>query len=138
MKLKFSDKHCPENDKFVFEQLKAHNSNIIERDLEPVSFYFKDENEKIIAGLTGKTQWGGLLIEILWVHEDYRSQSLGAKLLDKAERIAIERQCQNIVVETMGFQAKDFYLKQGFEVFGTVENSEPRLNCYYLKKKLNH
>lgn len=129
--------HSKLDDEFVFEQLKTHNSNIIERDLNPVSLYFKDENEHIVAGLTGKTQWGGLLVDILWVHEDYRGQSLGTKLLDEAESIARKRNCENIVLDTMGFQAKEFYLKQGFQVFGIVENSKAKLNCYYMKKVLN-
>ncbi len=138
MELKFSDIHSKADDEYVFEQLKEHNSNIIERDFEPVSFYYRDENEQIVAGLTGKTQWGGLLIDILWVHQDYRNQSLGAKLLAKAEQIARQRNCQNIVLETMGFQAKDFYLQNGFAVFGVVENADPILNCYYMKKVLNN
>ena len=134
--LKLIDTHCPESDKFVYEQLKEHNANRVGRDKAPVSLYFKNENHDIVAGLTGRTQWGALVIEILWVHQDYRGQSLGERLINRATEVALQQSCQNMVVETMGFQAKDFYLKQGFEIFGVVDHSEPAFCCYYLKKML--
>ena len=134
MEFTFSDKASNEDDTFVIEQLKKHNGELSNRDSERVSLYFRNETNEIVAGLLGKSQWGGLLIEILWVHEEHRGSSLGSKLIQKCIQIAEDRNCQNIIVETMGFQAKDFYLKQGFEVFGTVENTNPELNCYYMKK----
>ena len=39
-------------------------------------------------------------------------------------------------LDTFDFQAKDFYLKHGYEIFGTLENCPPNHNRYYLKKAL--
>lgn len=136
MSLKLIETHDKQDDNYVLEQLRRHNASVVERDIAPVSLYFKDEDGNIFAGLTGRTQWGALHIEILWVSEESRGESLGAKLVKRAIDIAKERKCQNVILETMGFQAKGFYLKQGFEVFGVVENENPELSCFYLKKVL--
>lgn len=39
--------------------------------------------------------------------------------------------------DTFDFQAKDFYLKRGYEIFGELENSpRPGHKRFYLKKTL--
>ena len=39
--------------------------------------------------------------------------------------------------DTFDFQAKDFYLKQGYEIFGVVDSSpRPGHKRYYMKKVL--
>ena len=61
---------------------------------------------------------------------------MGTKLLNEIEKIAIEEKCNLIHLDTFDFQAKDFYIKQGYEVFGVLEHC-PANHCrYYLKKKL--
>lgn len=74
--------------------------------------------------------------DILWVSEEYRKSGLGTKLLREIEKIAVEENCNLIHLDTFDFQAKDFYLKHGYEVFGVLEDC-PENHCrYYLKKKL--
>jgi hypothetical protein len=42
-----------------------------------------------------------------------------------------------IHLDTFDFQAKGFYLKQGYAIFSTLENSPVQgCNRYYLQKKL--
>lgn len=36
-----------------------------------------------------------------------------------------------------GFQAKDFYLKQGYEIFTVLDECTEYNKVYYLKKKIN-
>ena len=61
---------------------------------------------------------------------------LGSKLLAEVERTAVEAGCTLIHLDTFDFQAKDFYLRHGYEVFGVLEDC-PEGHCrYYLKKKL--
>lgn len=38
-----------------------------------------------------------------------------------------------IKLDTLSFQALDFYLKEGFQVYGTIENAGSHTH-YYLKK----
>ena len=96
-----------------------------------------DEQNNVIAGCYAKMYcWNVIYLDILWVDEKYRKHGLGSKLLKEIERFAIEEKCSLIHLDTFDFQAKDFYLKHGYEVFGVLEDC-PKDHCrYYLKKKL--
>lgn len=96
-----------------------------------------DEDNNIIAGCYAKMYcWNVIYIDILWVDERYRKHGLGSKLLEEIEKIAKEQNCSLIHLDTFDFQAKDFYLRQGYEVFGVLEDC-PQNHCrYYLKKKV--
>ena len=41
-----------------------------------------------------------------------------------------------IHLDTCDFQSKDFYLKQGYEIFGVLDNCPKGHKRYYLKKML--
>ncbi|MDE7361570.1 MAG: GNAT family N-acetyltransferase [Oscillospiraceae bacterium] len=94
-----------------------------------------DESGKVIAGCIAEVNhWNALHINALWVSEDYQKHGLGSRLLKEVEAIAAENGCALSHLSTFDFQAKDFYLKHGYEIFGTLENS-PEGHCrYYLKK----
>ena len=73
-------------------------------------------------------------IDTLWVDSKYRGKGLGAKLLAEIEKTAKAKGCYLIHLDTFDFQAKEFYEKQGYEVFGVLEDC-PKCHCrYYLKK----
>ena len=57
------------------------------------------------------------------------------QLLIKAERLAKENECDFIKLDTLSFQALDFYKKQGYEVWGAIPNAG-RHTHYYLKKDI--
>ena len=96
-----------------------------------------DDNRNIIAGCVARMYcWKVAYVDTLWVHETYRGKGLGAKLLAEVENTAKEKGCYLIHLDTFDFQAKEFYEKQGYKVFGTLEDC-PKEHCrYYLKKKL--
>ncbi len=96
-----------------------------------------DENGTILAGCCGEVYcWNVACIDMLWVDERHRGRGLGARLLAEVEQAAMEENCSLIHLDTFDFQAKDFYLRHGYEVFGALEDC-PEGHCrYYLKKKL--
>lgn len=96
-----------------------------------------DEYGSIIAGCIAKMYcWNVIYIDILWVDEKYRKSGLGTRLLNEIEAVALEEKCSLIHLDTFDFQAKDFYIKNGYEIFGVLEDC-PKEHCrYYLKKKL--
>lgn len=96
-----------------------------------------DKNGAVIAGcLAEVSQWNALHVGILWVSDEYQKRGLGSRLLNEVETTAAENGCMLAHLSTFGFQAKDFYLKHGYEVFGVLENC-PEGHCrYYLKKTL--
>ncbi len=81
--------------------------------------------------------WNAVQVGALWVDAKYRKQGLGSQLLETVEKIAAERGCTLIHLDTFDFQAKDFYVKQGYKVFGIL-NDSPEGHCrYYLSKRLS-
>lgn len=92
---------------------------------------------EIIAGILSKMYcWNCLYIDVLWVKEEYRNQGLGSNLLKEIEGIAKEKGCHLIHLDTFDFQAKDFYLKYGYEIFGVLDQCPEGHKRYFLKKSI--
>lgn len=81
-----------------------------------------DENQNVIAGILGGTYWGWLHIDILWVDENFRSKKIGSRLLIAAENEAKKRGCHSVHVDTMSWQAPEFYKKHGYELISELDN----------------
>lgn len=93
-----------------------------------------DEHGKIVAGLIGMLYWGCAYVEILWVDKEHRKDGIGSLLLKEIEQEVKEKGGHMIHLDTFDFQAKDFYLKNGFEIFGILDDCPEGHKRYYLKK----
>lgn len=99
--------------------------------------YVVKKNNNIIAGITAKIyMWGILFIDILFIAETHRKKNLGTYLLNKVEDEAKKEGATLVHLDTFDFQAKDFYLKHGYEIFGVLDNCPPGHQRFYLKKAL--
>ncbi|WP_232700209.1 GNAT family N-acetyltransferase [Brevibacillus daliensis] len=107
-----------------------------EFEVEDVSLILKDEDGKIFGGLTGYTHWQCLNVDIFWIDENVRGQGYGKKMLQMAEDLAREKKCRLIKLDTLSFQAPDFYQKQGYTIYGTLEDFPEGCTHYYLYKKV--
>lgn len=97
----------------------------------------KDSKGNIIAGINSKMYcWKCLYIDSLWVDVNYRKEGLGTKLITEIEEIAVKRGCKLIHLDTFDFQAKDFYIKQGYEIFGVLDDCPENHRRYYMKKNM--
>ena len=81
------------------------------------------------------TQWNWLFIKLLWVSEELRGQGFGRALMSSAEQEALARGCTNIYLDTFSFQARDFYERLGYEVFGQLTDFPPGHKRYFLQKR---
>ncbi|MEG0480216.1 MAG: GNAT family N-acetyltransferase [Clostridium sp.] len=90
---------------------------------------------KIIGGINSKMYcWNCLYIDVLWINEDYRKQGLGSILLKEVENASKEKGCYLIHLDTFDFQAKDFYIKNGYKVFGTLDECPKGHKRYFMSK----
>jgi GNAT superfamily N-acetyltransferase len=102
----------------------------------PLAIFIRDQAGAVIAGLLGDTYWGWLAINLLWVHDAWRGRGYGRMLLRTAEEEALRRGCANAHLDTLDFQALDFYLKEGYAIFGQLHDLPPGHTRYFLQKTL--
>lgn len=103
----------------------------------PIKRVIKDSNGNVLAGINSELYiWKCLSIDWLWVKEEFRKTGYGSILLNEVEKIAKEKGCYLIHLDTYDFQAKDFYLKHGYEIFGVLEDCPLGHKRYYMKKSI--
>ena len=96
----------------------------------------RDAAGDVVGGLVGETGWDWLHVDLLWVAEPYRGAGVGRRLLRAAEEEAAARGCRHSYLDTFDFQARPFYEKEGYTVFGVQDDYPPGHRRYYLEKGL--
>ena len=123
---------------YVKNSLVKYNMQIAPTEAEPysesINIILKDKEGHIIGGLLGRMFRVCLFVEILWVDDNFRGLGLGKSLLVQGEDIAREKGCKLVHLDTFNFQAPDFYLKNGYELFGKLEGYPEGFIRYFLKK----
>jgi GNAT superfamily N-acetyltransferase len=103
---------------------------------EPVHVFLRDEAGDVGGGLLGHIRWRWLYVAKLWVHESLRGGGSGAALMEAAEEHARRRGCIGAYLDTFEYQARPFYEKLGYRLFGTLEGYPPGYRQFYLAKRL--
>lgn len=124
---------------YVRNQMIEFNLNHFPDDLkgryQEINLLLRNADGEILGGIVGEICWNWLEIHYLFVDERFRKSGYGAKLLSEVENMAREKQCEFVKLDTLSFQALDFYIKQGYEIYGKIENAG-RHTHYYMKKDL--
>jgi ribosomal protein S18 acetylase RimI-like enzyme len=139
MKLKFEITDVAEDEtrERLLSQLKAFN----ERQAgpgghRPLVISLKNESDECVGGLWGMTSYGWLFIQFLVVPETARGQGAGCELLRMAEQEAIARGCRGVWLDTFEFQARGFYERQGYTLFGQLADYPQGFARFFLHKAL--
>jgi GNAT superfamily N-acetyltransferase len=103
----------------------------------PVAFFLRDENGEVLGGLLGDIWAAWLHIKTLAVAAPLRGHGFGKELMKRAETYAVERGCTDAYLDTFSFEARPFYEKLGYRVFGTLENHPVGHQHYFMTKKLD-
>jgi GNAT superfamily N-acetyltransferase len=104
---------------------------------QPLAVLIQDpETGKPVGGLWGRTVYDWLLVELFVVPEAFRGQHFGADILKRAEDIARARGCIGVWLDTYEFQAPGFYARQGYELFGTIDDHPRGMHRLFFKKRL--
>ena len=80
--------------------------------------------------------WGALHIKYVYVTEKYRDQGLGTRLMEYAFLYGKKNQCPFAFLETMSFQALEFYERLGFSLEFTRTGFSHGTSFHYLRKDL--
>jgi len=137
MKLIYTDRPNKKDRKYLDDKLMGFNGNII-KGYAFNNFLYKmtDESGLIIAGIDCIFGGGWLEIISLWVSEHNRKKRMGERLLFEAEKTAKQKDCHSSYLYTYSFQAPAFYEKQGYTIFGILENYYKKHSKLYMKKRL--
>jgi GNAT superfamily N-acetyltransferase len=105
--------------------------------LEPLHVLLRTEDGDVVGGLLGHSMYGWLYVAKLWIASEFRGQGFGRALLDAAEREGVARGCIGIHLDTFEYQARPFYEKNGYRLFGTLEGYPLGYRQFYLAKRLD-
>ena len=84
--------------------------------------FIAEENEVIVGFASGLTKHKWFYLSDLWVHESYRRQGLGSKLLKMLEEKVKSIGMEHIWAWTTGPANSMFYESQGYKAFTVFEN----------------
>lgn len=130
------EKHTKSEDTDVlFQEIMAYAKQQRDHDpLEPFAFFIRDENNQIKGGCNGNIGYGWIYVDQLWIDETFRGKGYGTTLMQMAEKLGMDKNCVAAAVNTMDWEALDFYKKLGFRIeferHGLAKNSI----YYYLRK----
>jgi GNAT superfamily N-acetyltransferase len=93
--------------------------------------------DETIGGLLARSLWGSLCIDFMFVPEALQGKRIGTSLMRRAEQEAIRRGCRDIWTDTYAFQARPFYEKLGFTIFGRLDGPAPIFPRFFLRKSLD-
>ena len=121
---------------FLEARLYEHNSAQTKQDDGQLfAFFVRNEQQEIVAGLSGWTWAHACEIRELWVHPSLRGQGYGQSLLKSAEQEAQLRGCKVILINSYSFQAPAFYQKCGYDLVWQLNDFPPGHQYCYLVKR---
>ncbi|MBS0651933.1 MAG: GNAT family N-acetyltransferase [Verrucomicrobia bacterium] len=129
---------APELKQRIFEAFGKHavqttGMNGLSED--PVAFEML-EGQTLVGCVVVQYFWGQLHIKYLYVEEAYRGLGYGKALMQRALDYGKERGCRFAFVETMSFQAPEFYQKMGFHLDFKRDGFDAGTSFNYLRKNL--
>ncbi len=104
---------------------------------QPFSVLLSEEpGGPVIGGLYGYTLFDWLFIQYVAVPPDRKGEGLGSQLMARAEAWSRARGLAGMWLDTFSFQARPFYEKLGFSVFGEIEDHPRGARRHFLCKRL--
>jgi GNAT superfamily N-acetyltransferase len=102
----------------------------------PLAVLARDRQRALVGGAIGTINWNWLHVALLWVSESCRHAGLGRRLLTEMERAAVRRGCTRAHLDTFSYQARPFYERLGYRLFGRLDDYPPGHQRFFLEKNL--
>ena len=123
----------------ILDGLRDFNRTVLAPGLEiqDLAVAIRDGRDREVAGgLWGRTGWGWLTVEYIFVPETLRGQGLATRLIGMAEDEAAERGCHSVWLDTLNSKALPLYERLGYERFGELKDFPKGGSRFFLQKKL--
>ena len=107
--------------------------------LELQDYYLtREEDGQLIALLHAQQVMENIHVKALVVDKEHQKKGLGASLLAELEEKAVEAGVTSITLSTKSYQARDFYIKQGYEIYASLTDVPQKgITKYHFIKRLN-
>ena len=94
----------------------------------------RDHDHTFVGGLIVNFQpgWKWMHLQWIWIAESHRRAGIGRRLVEVAEREGEKRGCLHAAVDT--FQAREFYEKLGYSVYGVMEDYPAGHRRFHMRK----
>jgi len=127
------------DERAVREPLRAHNrmKTGFKGPNGELALLIHDDSGNVTGGLTARYGYQWMGIELLFVPEAERGKRLGTRLMQQVESIARDNSLTGIWLDTFAFQARGFYEKLGFSVFGEITDYPVTHSRYFMQKRLS-
>lgn len=139
MHLSITNKVTPEEKEELLVGLRAYNSQFLDMATfsGDIGVYMRDDKGVMLGGLIGVRKGDWLNIDYLWVSETVRGSGVGGQLIKAAEDEARGKGCKQALVDTVSFQARPFYEKQGYRLQMSLQDYPYQgMQRHYLTKAL--
>jgi GNAT superfamily N-acetyltransferase len=91
---------------------------------------------EFLGGFYCQVYFETVFLKWAWVSDTARRTGIGRALMDKAEKESRLRGAVVMYLDTFSFQARPFYQKLGFTVFGTLDMGRSDMKRYWMSKRL--
>lgn len=100
----------------------------------PLGAFARAADNSIVGGIKARIFRSGLEVGTLWVAEEQRGQGAGTKLLAGIEEFA--RSHGAVVAYVSTIEARDFFERNGYSVYGELADRPVGPSLFHLKKSL--
>lgn len=91
---------------------------------------------KLLGGLQGVIYYQWLFVANFFLPPSLRRDGIGSRIIAEAERHAESLGCHGVWLDTFGWQARPFYEKQGYSVFGSLPDYPKGHARWFMMKPL--
>ena len=127
----------PTNLQTIREGMRRYNLQFVpDETYDDVTFLLRNPAGDLRGAALGETGRGWLNLGVIWVDHCIRGKGLGKQLLEAIEAEAIRRGCHAAFLDTFSYQAKPFYEKSGYEVFGRLPDYPRGHTRFFMMKQL--
>ena len=119
-----------------FEQYTRDTIDCEQNIKDIIAFCLRDDHGNIVGAATGRIFWGAFHLKNLWVAKELRGKGYGRLLVDKVCDHARMHNALFIYLETLSFQAEQFYKNIGFYVEFVREGYDHGITMIYMRKDL--
>jgi GNAT superfamily N-acetyltransferase len=138
LQLTLTDHPSDADEQVIAAGLADYNAlNAGYRDWRPVAALLRDpDTGETLGGMTGRTSYGLLFVDLVYLPETTRGQDIGGRLLQMMEDEGARRGCKSGFLLTITYQAPGFYARHGWTEFGRIACDPPGSARIFMTKAL--